>query len=448
MKKFLYVFSLFLLLFGSFLAGSWHKQREASKVNPPGLKSSTVNTDVGSDTISDTDTSSLPSGSVKISPQKRQAIGVQIGSVEKKSVTHTLRVQGRVTVDENRLYRIIASADGWVRELGQNSAGSFVKKDQILASYYAQNLVAAVQTYVFALQTNAQAQSGDATIGYQRGTTVLSLQVALDSLRSLGMSDLQIEEIRKTRIAPTEIRIYSPINGFVIARNVSPGQRFDKGTEMYRIADLTRVWLYADIYENEGRYMRAGAIAKLYHPQLGKQYSARVSDVLPLFDATTRTLKVRLEVDNPGFLLRPDMFVDVELPINLPPAISVPADAVLDSGLKKTVFVNLGNGSFEPREVETGWRLGNRVEITKGLKPGERIVISGNFMIDSESRLEMAAQGMYATLGKDPVCGEDVSINKAEKAGRKSAYQGKVYYFSSEECKKQFDKNPSQYGKK
>jgi YHS domain-containing protein len=142
------------------------------------------------------------------------------------------------------------------------------------------------------------------------------------------------------------------------------------------------------------------------------------------------------------------MFVDVELPISLPPAIAVPADAILDSGLKKTVFVDRGNGLFEPREVETGWQLGNRIEIVKGLTPGEKIVLSGNFLIDSESRMELAAAGMYGTLSKDPVCGADVSISKAEKAGRKGIYQGKTYYFSSDECKQQFDKNPDRFIKK
>jgi YHS domain-containing protein len=137
--------------------------------------------------------------------------------------------------------------------------------------------------------------------------------------------------------------------------------------------------------------------------------------------------------------------VDVELPVVLPPAIVVPADAVLDSGLKKTVFVDRGNGLFEPREVETGWRFGGRVEIVRGLKAGEQIVISGNFLIDSESRLELAAAGMYGTLTRDPVCGMSVSIKKAEKAGMKSLYRGKTFYFCSNECKRQFDQNPDRY---
>jgi YHS domain-containing protein len=153
-------------------------------------------------------------------------------------------------------------------------------------------------------------------------------------------------------------------------------------------------------------------------------------------------------VDNPGFALRPDMFVDAELPVKLPPAISVPADAILDSGLQKTVFVELGNGFFEPREVATGWRIGNRVEIVKGLKPGERIVISGNFLIDSESKLEMAAAGMIGALRKDPVCGLEVSAKKASKENRATHYNGRTYYFCSEECKRQFEKNPSRFIKK
>jgi RND family efflux transporter MFP subunit len=229
---------------------------------------------------------------------------------------------------------------------------------------------------------------------------------------------------------------------------VSQGQRFDKGTELYRIGDLSRVWIQTDTFENEAQYLQPGKIVTVSISNLKKTFSAKVSNALPQFDPATRTLKVRLEAENPGYVLKPDMFVDVELPVTLPPSITVPADAALDSGIKKTVFVDRGNGYFEPREVETGWRLGGRIEITKGLKPGEKIVVSGNFLIDSESKLELAAAGMVGTLSKDPVCGMDVSINKAEKTGRKSNYQGKVYYFTSGECKEQFEKNPERYVRK
>ena len=142
------------------------------------------------------------------------------------------------------------------------------------------------------------------------------------------------------------------------------------------------------------------------------------------------------------------MNVDVESPVKIPPTIGVPADAVLDSGLKKTVFVDRGQVYFEPRQVETGWRLGNRIEITRGLSPGERIVTSGTFLIDSESRMEQAAAGMTGSLAKDPVSGVDVSMRKAEKAGLKSIYQQKVYYFASSENRVRFEQEPSAYADK
>jgi len=174
-------------------------------------------------------------------------------------------------------------------------------------------------------------------------------------------------------------------------------------------------------------------------------FRGTVSEVPPIFDSSSRTLKVRIEAENPGEILRPDMFVDVEVPIQLPEAITVPADAILDSGLRKTVFVDKGNGYFEPREVEIGLRVGNRVEIVRGLEAGERIVTSGTFLIDSESKLQLAAQGMYTTLSKDPVCGAEVSHVKAEKAGRKIPYRGKTYYFDSDECKQKFEKEPERW---
>lgn len=169
-----------------------------------------------------------------------------------------------------------------------------------------------------------------------------------------------------------------------------------------------------------------------------------MSQVLPQFDPATRTLKVRLEADNPGYALRPDMFVDVELPIGFPATIAVPVDAVVDSGLKKTVFVDRGEGFFEPRQVETGWRFDDRVEIVKGLKPGEQIVVSGNFLIGSESRLKAEAAGMYAPV-KDPVCGMEVDKSKAKAAGRTVEFHGKTYFFCSDRCERDFEKSPERY---
>jgi YHS domain-containing protein len=171
----------------------------------------------------------------------------------------------------------------------------------------------------------------------------------------------------------------------------------------------------------------------------------RVSGVLPQFDPATRTTRVRLEAENPGYVLRPDMFVDLEVPVRYASVLAMPADAVIDTGMRKTVFVDRGNGVFEPREVETGRRLGDRVEIVRGLMPGESIVVSGNFLVDSESRMKLAAAGIYGASHVDPVCGMYVDEGKAKAAGRTVDYAGKTFYFCSDECVGRFRKEPAKY---
>jgi Cu(I)/Ag(I) efflux system membrane fusion protein len=391
---------------------------------------------------SDPAISSVP-GMVQISAEKQQLIGVRADEIKRAPASQLVRVPGRITVDEGRQFRIIAGADGWIRELGQNPTGAFVKKEEILATYYAPNLLSAAQTFVFALQTNAQVERGDVAIGVQRTPTTLNLQVAIDSLRTLGMNELQIEEIRQTHVAPSQIRIYSPIDGFVIARNVSPQQRFDKGSELYRIAAIDHVWVMTDIFEKDREFIKPGAIASVHYQ--GREFQARMSNALPQFDPQSRTLKTRFELDNPGFVLRPDMFVDVEFRVDMPEALTVPADAVIDLGRRKTAYVETAEGVFEPRIVETGWRLGDRVQIINGLEPGERIVVSGNFLVDSESRMKLAAEtaGSLTGMVKDPVCGMDVDSGAMD--ALKVLKGGKTYYFCSEECRKSFEANPAKY---
>ena len=170
-----------------------------------------------------------------------------------------------------------------------------------------------------------------------------------------------------------------------------------------------------------------------------------VSDIPPIFDPSSRTLKIRLETENPGFILRPDMFVDVDLPVSLPSAVVLPAQAVVYSGERKMVFISKGNGLFEPRMIETGWHFGDEVEVVKGLEPGELVVISGNFLVDSESRLRAAAAGVFGTAVKDPVCNMHVDKEKTEAVGRTSIYLGKTYYFCSDKCKHDFELTPQHY---
>ena len=259
-------------------------------------------------------------------------------------------------------------------------------------------------------------------------------------LLGLGVSRTQLEDIAETGKYVTYVELRSPVDGLVLARKVSPQQRVDKGTEVFTVADLKRVWIVAEVFPVEAQYIKPGMRARIALPQQNQIFQATVTNVPSAFDAATRTLKVRLEVENPDLLLRPEMFVDVEFLITFPPAITVPADAVLDSGRRKTVFVAHENGFFEPRSVMTGWRFGDRVEIVEGLMPDEQIVVSGNFLIDSESRMKLAAAGLYGIPERDPICGQDVYPARAKAAGLTSESGGKMHYFFTKDCKDQFDR--------
>lgn len=467
MKKVTLVFVLILIVLvaGAFLVGSWYGQQGAIK--SPTSRTSEIFLQVDSTHTSDTlgiamassisaepentgtldpgRSSGSKPGTVNISPEKQQIIGVRVSQVEKTSATNTLRTLGRVAPDETRVHRLNAGIQGFIREVSEVTTGDYVKKDQLLATFSSPDAITAIQNYIFALNAMDRLKQGGEDRAAQVQATSSNFQLRLEKLQDLGMSAMQMEEIGKTREVPKRIKILAPADGFVLARNISPNLKFDRGAEWYQISDLGRVWILADVFERESKYIKPGMSARISLSHQEKVFTARVTNVLPQFDTATNTLKVRLETDNPGFVLRPGMFMDIEFLISNPSAITVPADAILDSGLKRTVFVALGDGHFEPREVETGWRFGNRVEIIRGLKAGERIVMSGTFLIDSESRLELAAAGMVGTLSRDPVSGIDVSINKAIKTGRKSSYKGETYYFASDECKAKFDKDPKQF---
>jgi len=326
-------------------------------------------------------------GAMKISAEKQQLIGVRVSPVEKASGTEKLRLFGRVAPDETRIHRVDVGIDGFIREISNVTTGSQVEQHQWLATFSAPEARSPIQAYLVALDVLDRARkAGDSPA--QIDLVTAGVRQAFDRLLTLGMSTLQIEDIRRTRQVPPIIKVTAPTTGFVLARNVSAGQKFEKGDELYRIADLRRVWILADVFGREAEYVQPGMIAQVTLPGRTTSVRARVStEVLPQFDAASQSMKVRLEADNPGWLFRPDMFVDIELLIPLPPTITVPVDAVLDSGLKKTVFVERGSGVFEPRAVETGWRFGSTVEIVRGLVAGERIVVSGTFLLDSETRM-------------------------------------------------------------
>lgn len=413
----------------------------------------------------------LPQGAVGIDSARQQLVGIRLAAVERGGATQNIRLLGRVAPEDTRVYRVNAGSDGFVRETFDDSVGVQVKKDQKLASCYGPEYLAVASGFLAATTgvPGANGKDGNRTVPYP-GTVskqgVSSIQGYTDRLRNLGMSDAQILQMSESRQLPESINIVAPADGFILTRNISAGQHFDRSMEFYSIADLSRVWILADVLGSEAQRFRPGAIARVTLADQGRTFTARVTNVLPQVDPATRTLKLRLEADNPGFALRPDMFVDVELPVSMPAGLTVPVDAVIDSGREQRVFVERSNGVFEPRQVQTGWRFGDRIEIVKGLAAGERVVTAGTFLVDSESRLKSATRlqpeprpepnapprstrepGLAVSAGKvkDPACGMMIDKAKAIANGNTLERDGVTYYFCSESCKKKFGVQPEHY---
>jgi Cu(I)/Ag(I) efflux system membrane fusion protein len=389
-----------------------------------------------------------PAGTVTLDAGKRQVQGVRVGTVERAAATRSLRLFGRVVPDEGRVHLLNAALDGSVRKVADVTTGSRVRKGQWLGAVFMLDTRAGLQAYITALDVQEfdPQRRSDEGVTLTVGTTPSkSAQFGAERLLSYGISQKQIDELRAKREIPLTVDLYSPADGYVLARNVTLGQKFEKGMEWFRIANLDRVWVLADLADADAALLHPGQRATITLPGQRGTLTATVSDVPPQFDPASTTLKVRLLVDNPGAVLRPDMFVDVDVSVERPAALSVPVDAVVDGGLKKTVFVEKGDGVFEPRRVETGFHLGDRVEIVKGLSEGDRIVVSGTFMVDSESQMKAAAAGVYGEPAKDPVCGMDVDEGKAKAAGKTHQHAGKTYSFCSEQCRKTFAASPESH---
>jgi RND family efflux transporter MFP subunit len=327
-------------------------------------------------------------GAVQIDPADQQLYGIRLVKVEYNTGQGVIRVFGRVAPDQTRVYRVNLGTDGFVKETHDDAVGNHVTKDQHLAVVYSPEFLTVAGGYLSANErTNAPSSAPKENVAPSTILNAASAQARADRLRNLGMSDSQIDEMSMNRKIPENVYVVSPTDGFILSRNISPGVRFERYMDMYTSADLSHVWILAEVFGKDAQAFRPGAKARVILADTGDVFYARVSDVLPQVDPVTRILKPRLELDNPGFKLRPDMFVNIELPVSMPAGLTVPSDAVLDSGLTKRVFVQTSVGHFESRKVETGWRFNDRVQIVKGLQEGDTIVAEGTFLVDSESRL-------------------------------------------------------------
>jgi RND family efflux transporter MFP subunit len=344
-------------------------------------------------------------GTVEISADKQQLLGVTTAKAEYRSLSKVIRAVGNVAIDETRLANVHIKTSGWVQRVFADSTWQLVKKGDPLFTIYSPDLLATQQEYLLALKAQSEL-SGSPYQEVAAGGESL-LEAARRRLELWDFTSEQIRQLEQTRQPQREVTYYSPASGYVMERRAFPNQYVTPDTELYKVADLSTVWVQADVYEFEAPRVAVGQEAIITAESLpGRTLRGRLVYIYPDVKAETRTLTARLEFPNPELRLKPGMFVNVELHRSLGRQLTVPVDAVLDSGQRQIVFVDRGDGRFEPREVMLGERTEEMATILHGLRAGERVVTRANFLIDSESNLRQAITGMAGMPGMQPEGGK------------------------------------------
>ncbi len=369
-------------------------------------------TSVDLPTQTSTATTEMPETAFKISPEKQQLIGVQYSTVEYQTISKSLRAVGKVAFDETKMSRINPKIEGWIENVYVDFTGKLVRKGQPLLSIYSPDLVSTQEEYLLAIK--GRRQLGESPFPEAVNFSESLVKSARRRLELWDISEAQIRELERRGTPTRTMTLYAPTSGFVTVRNAFPRQRVTPETELYAIADLSKVWVIADIYEFEAADIKLGQPATVTISSYpGRAFSGKITYIFPQVDNATRTLKVRVELANKNFELKPDMYADVVLSISYGTRLVVPQEAVMDSGAEQLVYVSLNDGYFEPRKVQVGAKVDNKFIVLAGLTEGERVVTSGNFLVDSESKLKSAAGGM-GMPGMD---------HGGSKAGEKSAPQ-------------------------
>jgi Cu(I)/Ag(I) efflux system membrane fusion protein len=331
-------------------------------------------------------------GTVQISPERQQLIGVRIGTVEKRPLKKVIRTNGRVEFDEKRLATISPKIGGWIEELYVDFTGAPVKKGAPLLTLYSPELVSTQEEYLAALRARQELAASPYPEVAASGNALV--ESARRRLRLWDISEEQIRELEQTGQVRKSLTLYSPYGGIVLEKMAFKGMRVEPGMALYKLADLSVVWLIADIYEYELPLIRLGQQASIHLSYLpGEAFTGKAVFIYPYLDAQTRTARVRFEFANPHGKLKPEMYAGVEITIRLGDKVTVPEGAIIDTGIRKVAIVEKGAGYFEPRDVKLGTKAGDYYEVLDGLKVGERVVTSANFLIDSESKLKEAVGG-------------------------------------------------------
>ncbi len=327
----------------------------------------------------------VESGVIFIDEARRGAVGIRTGSVVRAPLTRTLRAIGRVAYDESRLRDVTLKVDGWITRLHVNKTGQPVKQGQLLFTLYSPALFAAQQEYLLARASQVTGGAG------ARGEALV--RAAGKKLRLWGLSQAQLDAIGARGEPLEDLPFYAPASGYVIEKDVVEGAMVTAGARLFRIAALDKVWIEAEVYEADLPQITVGQRATIALGSLpDRELAGTVAYIYPYLDAGTRTARLRIELPNPGLDLKPDMYATVSLPLDLGPRLQVPVDAVVYTGPRRLVFVDLGGGRLRPQEVTLGVRTDDAVEILSGLQEGATVVTSGNFLVAAESRIRSAAK--------------------------------------------------------
>lgn len=328
---------------------------------------------------------------VEISPEQQQLIGVKIVKVTVMPLGKTIRTVGRIDADERKLATINTKIEGWIEKLHVDYTGRYVKRGEPLAEIYSPELFATQQEFLSALKLAKRLESANkGAYGELIAKDANALvESARERLRLWDITENQIQKIEETGKPVRTLTLYSPVSGYVIQKMAIQGMKVMPGEKLFDIADFSTLWLIADIYEYELPLIRVGDTARIilsYFP--GKEMSSQIDYVYPAVSAETRTAKVRFRLSNPGGKLKPQMYTNVDIKINMGKKLAIPESAVIDTGVRQVVYVDKGEGIFEPREVMLGMRAEGFVEVLRGLKAGEKVASSANFLIDSEAQLK------------------------------------------------------------
>ncbi|MBN8455962.1 efflux RND transporter periplasmic adaptor subunit, partial [Accumulibacter sp.] len=338
------------------------------------------------------DEAAAATNQIRISTDKVQKLGVRTEAASLRSLQRIVRAVGRIEPDERRQYAIAPKFEGYVERLLVNVTGQSVGKGQPLFEVYSPELVSAQREYALALQgVESLNNAGSET----RSSMQQLANASLTRLKNWDISDEQIRDLASSGNARRTLTFRSPVSGIVTEKKAVQGMRFMPGEVLYQVADLSTVWVIADVFEQDIGLVKSGAKARvMINAYPDKKFEGTITYVYPTLNAQTRTVPVRVELANPGLLLKPSMFARVELPVSGKAAVvTVPVSAVIDSGTRQIVLIRQGEGRFEPREVRLGARSDTYLEVIEGVKDGEQVVVAANFLVDAESNLRAAVGG-------------------------------------------------------